>query len=177
MDEARVGLIPTCRRRWAKISQCPIASSKRVYQWGYDFAFVHPATGRCHHWFCSTVDTDMMTAVLAAFAVAVGAGPERQIVLVLDCVGWHRSDKIKVPPHVHLALLPTYSPELQPAEKLFPLINEALAIREFRDMQELEATWARRILALDKQQVLVRVSLCFHWWPKDVPREVYCVAS
>jgi hypothetical protein len=57
------------------------------------------------------------------------------------------------------------------------LINEALANREFRDMKDLEATWARRILALDKQLELVRGSLCFHWWPKDVPREVHCVAS
>ena len=177
MDEARFGLIPTYRRMWAKIGQRPIASSRRVYLWGYDFAFVHPATGRCHHWFCSTVDIDMMAAVLAAFAAEAGAGPERQIVLVLDGAGWHRSDKLTVPPHIHLVHLPAYSPELQPAEKLFPLINEALANREFRDMKDLEATWARRVLALDEQLELVRGSLCFHWWPKDVPREVHCVAS
>jgi len=177
MDEARFGLIPTYRRRWAKIGQRPIASSKRVYQWGYDFAFVHPSTGRCHHWFCTTVDIDMMEAVLDAFAAETRAGPGRQIVLVLDGAGWHKSPRLKVPPNVHLVHLPAYSPELQPAEKLFPLINEAIANREFRDLPQLEAAWARRVLALDEQRDLVQRSLCFHWWPKDVQREATCVSS
>lgn len=177
MDEARFGLIPSHRRLWAKRGQRPVASSKRTYKWRYDYAFVHPATGRCHHWLCSTVDIDLMAAVLAEFAAAAGAGPDRQIVLVLDGAGWHTSPRLQVPPHVHLVQLPAYSPELQPAEKLFPLINEALANRGFRDLCELEEVWADRVRALDRQTDLVRRSLCFHWWPADVVPETVAVAS
>ena len=35
-----------------------------------------------------------------AFAQAVGAGPTKQIVLVLDGAGWHDSPKVRVPEHV-----------------------------------------------------------------------------
>ncbi len=36
-------------------------------------------------WFvCTTVDTDLLRAVLAAFAQAVGAGRDKLVVLVLD---------------------------------------------------------------------------------------------
>jgi DDE superfamily endonuclease len=55
---------------------------------------------------------------LAAFARQVGASPHRQIVLVLDCAGWHSSVRLRVPEHVHLLFLPPYSPELQPDEHL-----------------------------------------------------------
>jgi transposase len=58
---------------------------------------------------------------LAAFARAVGAGPTKQIVLVLDRAGWPTSLRLRVPDHVHLLFLPPYSPELNPAEHLWPL--------------------------------------------------------
>jgi DDE superfamily endonuclease len=63
---------------------------------------------------------------LAAFARAVGASPTKQIVLVLDQAGWRTSVHLRVPEHVHLLFLPPYSPELQPAEHLWSLTNDAL---------------------------------------------------
>ena len=36
-----------------------------------------------------------------------------------------------VPDHVHLLFLPAYSPELQPAEHLWPLTNTVLVNRHF----------------------------------------------
>jgi hypothetical protein len=70
-------------------------------------------------------------------------------VLVLDQAGWHTSLRLRVPDHVHLLFLPTYSPELQPAEHLWPLANDALtndalANVRFADLDALdEAQFAR----------------------------------
>ena len=40
--------------------------------------------------------------------------------------------------------LPPYSPELQPAERLWPLVDEAVANRHFATLDVLDAAVARR---------------------------------
>ena len=63
-------------------------------------------------------------------------------------------------------LLPPYSPELQPVERVWPLVNEAVANRYFRDLEEMmEAVAARcRVLAQDPETL--RRPTLFHWWPR-----------
>jgi len=168
MDEARVGLIPTYRAIWAKRGQRPVAPSRRRYEWRYDYAFVHPGSGDMVHFVCSSVDTDLMSAVLKGFADQLGLGPERHVVLVLDGAGWHRSKDLRVPTGLHLVILPAYSPELQPVECLFPLINEALANRSFDDIEDLERVLTGRIGELMEDPLLVSDRTRFHWWPDDV---------
>ena len=87
MDELRAGLIRTYRACWAKKGCRPTASSRRTYEWMYDYAFVNPASGEMVHYVCSTVAIELMSAVLAGFARDADVGPHRQLVLVLD-TGW-----------------------------------------------------------------------------------------
>jgi hypothetical protein len=47
--------------------------------------------------------------------------------LVEDNAGWHRSKKAKIPDGISVQFLPAYSPELQPAERLWTLVDEPLA--------------------------------------------------
>jgi transposase len=129
-----------------------------------------------HFVWCS-VDTDIMTTTLAAFAAEVGAGPNMRIVLVVDGAGWHTSGKVVVPEGVHLVFLPPYSPELQPAERLFPLINEALANRTFESIRHLEKDLKGRLDALDRDPLLVSDPTRFHWWPTDVVPAANRIAS
>ena len=49
------------------------------------------------------------------------------MLLVLDGARWHTSKSLKIPEGIHLEFLPPYSPELQPAERLWPLTNEPIA--------------------------------------------------
>ena len=76
----------------------------------------------------------------------------KQIVLVLDRAGWHTSVHLRVPDHVHLLFLPSYSPELQPAEHLWELSDEALANRHFQDLAELMEVQAERCRKLQGQE-------------------------
>lgn len=59
--------------------------------------------------------------VLKDFALHFGVGKNKRIILPLDQAGWHMSLKLLVPEGIHLLPLPSYSPELQPAERLWPL--------------------------------------------------------
>jgi len=91
-----------------------------------------------------TVTTDIFALALQHFAQAVGASQQKQIMLVLDRAGSHTSKVLTVPEGLHLLFLPPYSPELQPAEHLWPLSNEPLVNRHFRDLDELEDVQAER---------------------------------
>ena len=134
-DEHRLGLRPVLRRQWAPKGQRPIAVGHPRYEWLYLYGFVHPGTGEVVWFICSTVDAELLSAVLAAFAAAVGAGEGKLIVLVLDNAGWHISGDLVVPKGIELAFLPSYTPELQPAEHLWPLADEAVANKHFATLE------------------------------------------
>ncbi len=111
-----------------------------------------------------TVNIEAFSLALEAFAKAVGAGQGKQIVLVIDQAGWHVSHKLQVPDGIHFAFLPPSSPELQPAERLWPLTNEAVANRHFENLDALEDELARRCCTLMDHPEVVRAHTSFHWW-------------
>ena len=90
------------------------------YQWSYLYGFVHPETGATLTWQEPMVNTETFSSVLAKFAKAVGAGVNKRIALVVDGAGWHWATDLQVPAGLHLVKLHAYSPELQPAERLWP---------------------------------------------------------
>jgi transposase len=167
-DQRRIGLKPILRRVWSPRGQRPAAVVQHRYQWCYLYAFVQPRTGRTWWLLLPTVSMAAFMTALVAFAHAVGAGQGKQILLVLDRAGWHVSPQVQVPAGIHLHFLPPYSPELQPAERLWPLTNEALANRHFRDVDELQTVQAHRCLQLQARPEIIEAHTRFHWWPHTV---------
>src|SRR5688572_21882101 len=116
-----------------------------------------------------TVSIAAYGSVLADVAELVGAGLTKQVLLVVDQAGWHVSPQVQAPDGVHLEWLPAYSPELQPAERLWPLTNEPLANRAFPDLAALDTALAEQCVRLAEQPERVRAQTCFHWWPRTLP--------
>lgn len=167
-DEHRIGLKPILKKVWCFNGKRPVAPVQHRYEWRYLVGFVHPASGRTLWHLATSVSIPLFEAELEAFARAAGAGPTKQIVLVLDRAGWHASPKLRVPAHVHLLFLPAFSPELQPAEHLWPLSNTCLVNRHFATIDELEDVQAERCVALQTRLALVRSTTLFPWWPRRV---------
>lgn len=113
--------------------------------------FVHPSSGRTHSLMLPTIDAELMSLALEEVAREVGAGPRKKILLVLDGAGWHTATDLRVPEGIALVLLPPYTPELQPAEHLGPLMNEAGANRPIASLDELENDLSTRCRALIEQ--------------------------
>lgn len=112
------------------------------------------------------VETDLFNRVLADFAEHYGIGAQKQVILALDGAGWHISKELIVPEGIHLVLMPSHSPELQPAERLWPLTNEPVANRTFKTLKELEEVVYCRCQTLLQQQELIRGLTNFYWWPQ-----------
>ncbi|MCB9681825.1 MAG: transposase [Alphaproteobacteria bacterium] len=146
----------------------PRATARRRYEWGYLYSFVRPTTGELVNVVGNTVSTPAMSEVLAHFAKEAGAGPDRRVVVVWDGAGWHTGRGLVVPEGIHLIALPPYSPELQPAERIWPLVHEATANRDFRDLDELIQVVSDRCNELDSDRRRLRKLTRYWWWPDDV---------
>jgi hypothetical protein len=90
----------------------------------------------------------VFSLALSHFAEEVGADENKRILLVLDRAGWHTGKEVKPPGGIHLEFLPPSSPELQPAERLWPLTEEAVANRLFEEIEDLEESLVKRCVAL-----------------------------
>ncbi len=103
---------------------------------------------------------------LFEFAKEVGAGENKRVLLVVDKAGWHTGGEVEVPEGIHLEFLPSGSPELMPAERLWPLTNEAVANRLLEEIEELEEALVERCVQLLDQTEAIRDLTNYHWWPQ-----------
>src|SRR5712691_10554990 len=167
MDEHRIGLKPITRGVWAPIGERPLALGHHRYEWLYVSGFVEPATG-CTVWNVgNAVCKEMFQAVLADFAKSIGVGQKKRAVVQLDNAGWHGPENLTVPDGVRLVFQPSHSPELQPAEHLWPFVDEPLATTHFATIESLDQAVGDRCVALTKQRDTIRASTLFHWWPRQ----------
>ena len=165
-DEARLGLKPVMRRVWAPVGQRPVARFKRGYKWTYLYGFVKPESGEVYWLILPTVDTELFSMALREFAKEIGTGEDKHILLVVDQAGWHTGGEVEVPEGIHLEFLPTGSPELQPAERLWPLTNEAISNQLFEEIAEIEEVLVERCVQLLNQPETIRDLTNYHWWPQ-----------
>ena len=166
-DEHRLGLKPIHRRVWAPIGERPIAFGHHRYEWLYVTAFVAPASGETVWFLSNGIDKPFFAKLLEAFARATGAGRDRIIVLQLDNAGWHGPENLAVPDGIRLVYQPAYSPELQPAEHLWPLVDEALANKHFDTIDDLDVVVGTRCCHLHQDRSMIAQHTNFHWWPKS----------
>ncbi len=61
--------------------------------------------------------------------------------------------------------LPSYSPELQPSERLWPLSDEAVANRRFEEIGDPEEALVERCVSLSGRPQIIRSYIRYHWWP------------
>lgn len=166
-DEHRLGLKPMLRKVWAPIGLRPEAVVYHRYEWVYLYGFVHPQTGRTEWFIIPRVNIEWFNLVLEEFAKQTGAGSEKNILLVVDRAGWHMSEKVILPPGIFLEPLPPYSPELQPAERLWSLADEPLVNKTFDKIDDLEEVLVERCQILSTTMTeQVKNLTHYHWWPK-----------
>jgi transposase len=168
-DEHRLGLLPVVRRVWAPKGQRPIAHLRRRYEWLYVYGFVRPSTGAS--WWCllPTVTTPAFALALATFARDEGIDATHRAVVLIDQAGWHVSHALRLPEGIDLVWLPPYSPELQPAERLWPLVDEPIANRVCLDLDALETVLVERCRTLEAEPQRLKAHTHFHWWPAEPP--------
>ena len=165
-DEARLGLKPVIRRVWAPVGKRPVARFKRGYKWTYLYGFVRPQSGEVYWLIVPTVNVELFSMALREFAKEVGAGKDKHVLLVVDQAGWHTGKEVEIPEGIHPEFLPSGSPELQPAERLWPLTNEGVANGLFEEIEQIEQALMERCMQLLEQTETIKGLTNYHWWPQ-----------
>jgi DDE superfamily endonuclease len=120
--------------------------------WTHLFAAVRPATGNSFALVLPQVSTTAMNMFLARFAATLAA--DEHAVPVLDRAGWHRAKKLVVPSNVTLVWLPSYSPQLNPVERVWLFLRERhLSHRLLDTYDAVVAALCRAWKALTKERL------------------------
>ncbi|MDR2367035.1 MAG: transposase [Deltaproteobacteria bacterium] len=73
------------------------------------------------------IASDMRTANMSLFLRQVSrAHPNRFVIMVLDGASTHKSKDLVVPSNVSLIILPPYSPELNPTERVWNQLRKKI---------------------------------------------------
>lgn len=166
MDEHRIGLKPIVRQVWAKQGARPIIIVQHRYDWCYLYGFVCPQTGVTFWLILPRVSIALFSLALAELAQFLGLGPDKHLILVLDQAGWHTSEQVVVPAGIHLIFQPAYSPEVQPAERLWSVTDEGIANQHFETLDDLVAAQAERCEMMLDMTDEIRSRTNYHWWPQ-----------
>ena len=110
-----------CHRWWCRGERAP-RTRQIGYQWAYIFSAVRPDTGDDVTLVMPSVNAKVMDLFLAHFADTLDQ--DAHAVMMCDGAGWHDERALTVPDNVTLALLPPYSPELNPVERVWLYLRE-----------------------------------------------------
>jgi transposase len=124
---------------------------------------VRPKTGATFGVLLPRVWAERMSEALAAFAAHADPEGKKVLVVLVDNAGWHKAKALVVPDNVVLHFLPPCTPELQPAEPLWPLVREALANRSLGRIDRLRNIVRDRWDYLTKHPDEVQPRVGFHW--------------
>jgi transposase len=161
-DEARFGLKPVLRRVWAPRGARPPALVDPRYEWLWVYAAAHPASGQVFWLILPRLAAEMAQLFLDEFARS-HATADKQLVLVWDGAPAHRAGELKVPERITIVPLPAYTPELNPTERLWPLVKEGVANRAHDTLAALEQEVCGRCQRITAAQVTALTN--YHWWP------------
>ena len=148
---------------WGERGSRPLAVRQTEYKWSYVFGSVCPATGESVTLTAPTVNTHLMNVHLRH--VSEHLGNQRHAVLIMDGAGWHTSNDLVVPDNITTLLLPPYSPELNPVERLWLWLRQhTLSNRILPADEALDELLGEAMLELTPERIqsLTRVSWLEH---------------
>lgn len=158
MDEHRYGLISHQRRCWGLRRVRPHAPYRTCYQWGYVASALEIEGG--NEAFCLFLPGVNKEASVCFLQELAKMDPPSIHVIIQDQAGFHlRPGDERLPENVRVLLLPPYSPELNPVERIGDLMKDATANRAFPDLRSLEEAIEAELspLWLDPKRVLALV--------------------
>ena len=163
-DEARFGLQPIVKKRWAKTGKRPTAENNPQYEWTWSYGAVEMRTGESFFLLLPNLQAASVEIFLREFAAAQGLGKEKMAVLLWDGAPAHRA-RLKIPEGIELISIPAYTPELNPSERLWSPLRETVANRSFEAIEEMEEVLINGIRDLSKQKEYLSNLTNYDWLP------------
>jgi transposase len=110
----------------------PVGSVQHVFEWCYVYGAVEPTTGDRFFLELPYLNAEGFQLFLNTFADAF---PDSLNLLLLDNSGAHTAQRLSLPANVRLVFLPPYCPELNPIERVWRDLKDALAWLRFPTLE------------------------------------------
>ncbi len=124
-DEMRLGLRGHTRRVLARRGVKPVQRLQLRYQWSYLLLAVDPLRGTIRWKWLERMNKDALLPVLTEWALEA---------LVWDGAPAHKAKVMRELP-THRVLLPPYSPQLNPAERVFEELRRRVEGRVYESLE------------------------------------------
>ena len=143
--------MPITRRRVTSPGVKPVQTAQPAYEYFYLYGAVEPETGQGFFTEHERLNSACFQVYLDSFARAF---PYSQNVMVLDNGSFHKAKRLVIPANVRLVFLPPYSPELNPVERVWQHLKNALGFAFYptlaalrQRMRQVVTNWTDDVLA------------------------------
>ena len=134
-DESRFGLLTVLRRMLTAKGVKPVAPFLHRFDNLYLFGAFSPITG-CSHLLemphCNT------TTFQHFLDHAASQNPSEFKIMILDNGAFHHAKSLHIPNNIALLFLPPYSPELNPAEKMWRYFKDRISMVAYNNIEMLQ---------------------------------------
>jgi transposase len=135
-DESRFGTYSNLGYGWFKKGSRTEIKVKLGFQNFYLYSAVNPKTGEDFTCQIPHINTDWMNLFLKELSFSL---KNKEIFLIMDGAGWHKSNALKIPSNIDIIYLPPYSPELNPVERLWQYTKfNTIRNKIYETIEELE---------------------------------------
>ena len=133
-DESRFGLLTIQRRILTIKGVKPLMPYQHKFKNFYLFGAYSPLTGTHFTLELPKCNTDCFQLYLDEFSKET---PDEFKIIILDNGAFHKAAELLVPQNIELLFIPPYSPELNPAEKIWDYFKDEIAAEVFKTLDDL----------------------------------------
>lgn len=137
-DESRFGTHSKIGHAWFKTGTRPRVKVKLGFKNFYLYCAVNPKTGEEFTLILPNVNKEWMKIFMTEFYKKY---KDRNIIMIMDGAGWHKDFKylLKETQNIEIILQPSYSPELNPVERLWQYVkNHTIKNKIYESLDDLE---------------------------------------
>ncbi len=135
-DEMRVGQRGTVTRLRTEKGKRPCVVRQQQFISGYIFGAVCPEKDKGCGLIMPAANTEAMQFHISEISRNTESG--HHALIIADQAAWHTTSKLKLPENISILPLPPYSPELNPAERIWEkLRQDRLSNRCFKDYEDI----------------------------------------
>jgi transposase len=150
-DESRFGLFTRNGKSLTAISVKPICTFQQVFKSTWLSGAFSPITGDHFQMILPNCNAENFQLFLNDFSKE---NPTELKIMVLDNGRFHKAKKLIIPNNIVLLFLPPYSPELNPAEKMWAKYKREFTNKFFTSLEDVDEFIAKMVNSTSKKQVM-----------------------
>ena len=128
----------------------PICLFQQVFQSLYLFGAFSPITGDHFELEMPHCNTDTFQVFLNEFSAK---SPDEFKILLLDNGAFHKASRLAIPENMVLLFIPPYSPELNPAEKIWWKMKRAFSGKLHKTLDNVSTFIESQVITLTNEEV------------------------